>query len=114
VWEGMLGSEKVCVKVLRTRPAHEGDHKSASAVCDIRDFLCFSLVLMLYKPFYREAVARKRLRHPNVIPFLGVTMTQLQLVSEWMPNRTLTKYVNTKPHVDRISLVSVLPHRIVD
>jgi len=54
VWEGMLGSEKVCVKVLRIRPAHEGDHKSALAVCDIRDFLCFSLVLMLHKPFYRD------------------------------------------------------------
>ena len=114
VWGGILGSEKVCVKVLRIRPAHEGGHKSALEVRDIRDFLYFSLALMLSKPFYREPVVWKRLRHPNVVPFLGVTMTQLQLVSEWMTNGTLTEYVNMKPHVDRISLVSLLPHRIVD
>ena len=57
------------------------------------------------QPFYGEAVVWKRLIHPNVVPFLGVTTTPLQLVSKWMPNGTLTEYVNVRPEVDRISLV---------
>ena len=110
----MLAGEKVCVKMLRIHPAHEGEHKNTLAVCDICDFLRVSLALMLCKPFYREAVVWKRLRHPNVVPFLGVTTTQLWLVSKWMPNGTLTDYVNAKPHVDRIGLVGAPPHRMVN
>lgn len=37
VWEGMLGSEKVCVKVLRIYNAKTNDQKQALAVCGIRD-----------------------------------------------------------------------------
>ena len=48
----------------------------------------------------------KRLRHPNVVPFLGVTNKPLQLVSEWMPNGTLTHYVKKNPGADRVALVS--------
>jgi len=49
----------------------------------------------------------KRLRHPNVVPFVGVTMEPLQFVSEYMPNGTLTKYVVSNPGADRIALVSL-------
>ena len=56
----------------------------------------------------------KRLRHPNVVPFLGVTNTPLQFVSEWMPNGTLTHYVRNSPDANRISLVSPFsPIRLV-
>lgn len=48
----------------------------------------------------------KRLRHPNIVPFLGVTTDPLQFVSEWMPNGTLTDYVNDHAGADRITLVS--------
>ena len=34
-------------------------------------------------------------------------MRQLQLVSEWMPNGTLTNYVEKNPDANRIGLVSV-------
>ena len=71
------------------------------------------VVLMLSKPLYGEAVVWKRLRHPNVVPFLGVATVSLQLVSKWMPNGTLTDYVSTNPHVDRIGLVSATICRIV-
>ena len=50
----------------------------------------------------------KRLKHPNVVPFLGVTSKPLQFVSEWMPNGTLTNYVRKNPGANRISLVSLL------
>lgn len=73
--------------------------------------MCVSLALTYKcKPFYGEAVVWKRLRHPNVVPFLGVTTAPFQLVSRWMPNGTLTDYVNAKHHVNRISLVRVRLH----
>ena len=34
-------------------------------------------------------------------------MKPLQIVSDWMPNGTLTKYVETNPGVNRIDLVSL-------
>jgi len=72
------------------------------------NLLCVSPTLILHKPFYGEAVVWKRLRHVNVVPFLGVTTVPLQLVSKWMPNGTLTEYVNARPHADRTSLVRIL------
>ena len=48
----------------------------------------------------------KKLRHPNVVPFVGVTQNPLQFVSEWMPNGTLTEYVSENPGANRIGLVS--------
>ena len=68
-----------------------------------------NLGLWLLKSFFKEAVVWKRLRHPNVVPFLGVTNEPLQLVSEWMPNGTLAYYVKKNPNADRIALVSLFP-----
>ena len=51
----------------------------------------------------------KRMRHPNVVPFIGITQNPLQFVSEWMPNGTLTEYVNQYPSANRIGLVSLTP-----
>ena len=48
----------------------------------------------------------KRLKHPNIVPFIGVTRNPMQFVSEWMPNGTLPEYVNENPGANRISLVS--------
>jgi hypothetical protein len=50
----------------------------------------------------------KRLMHPNIVPFTGVTVDPLQIASEWMPGGTLTAYVNSKPHADRVTLVGLL------
>ena len=57
--------------------------------------------------FYREAVIWKNLTHPNILPFLGVTIDPLQLVSEWMPGGTLLKYVKNNPDADRLGLVGI-------
>ena len=48
----------------------------------------------------------KRLIHPNLVPLIGVVEEPPQIVSEWIPNGTLTKYVEKDPSVDRIRLVS--------
>ena len=49
----------------------------------------------------------KRLTHPNVVPFVGVTIDPPQIVSRWMPGGNLTTYIESNPHRDRISLVSL-------
>ena len=56
--------------------------------------------------FFKEVVIWKRLRHPNIVSFIGVTTDPLQMVSEWMPGGTLTKYVENNPGANRIGLVS--------
>ena len=51
----------------------------------------------------------KHLAHPNIIPFLGITLTPLQLVSEWIPGGDLTEYIKKNPGADRPGLVGVPP-----
>ena len=48
----------------------------------------------------------KRLRHPNIVPLVGVMQDPLQFVSEWMPNGSLTEYLKKNPTANRIRLVS--------
>ena len=104
VWEGTLKDRKVCVKVLRMYNANTNHPKGSLAVCGIHKAPARSIGADISKASFGEAVVWKRLRHPNVVPFLGAT-APLQLVSEWMPNGTLTEYVNTNPGADRISPV---------
>ena len=62
--------------------------------------------LWALQSFFREAVIWKRLRHPNIVPFIGDTTSHLQVVSKWMQNGTLIKFIKRNPGTDRISLVS--------
>ena len=47
------------------------------------------------------------LRHPNVLPLLGATMTGTQyvMVSEWMTNGNINEFTEAYPDVDRFGLV---------
>lgn len=47
----------------------------------------------------------KNLNHPNIVPFEGVTLDPLQLVSEWMPGGELRNYVKSSREMDLLSLV---------
>ena len=48
------------------------------------------------------------MEHQNIVPFVGVTIDALQIISEWMPGGDLRTYINSYPHTDRVALVSVL------
>ena len=56
--------------------------------------------------FFEEAVIQKRLRHPSIVPFVGVTTDPFQVISEWMPNGNITGFIKKNPDANRISLVS--------
>ena len=60
--------------------------------------------------FCKEVVTWKSLCHPNVLPLLGVTMTQNQfvLVSGWMENGDINTFVKAHPDVNRLDLVRFL------
>jgi len=47
-------------------------------------------------------------RHPNILPLLGVTMseTQLAMASEWMMNGNINKFMKAHADADRLELVS--------
>ena len=51
------------------------------------------------------AVLWRHLRHPNIVPLLGMIIDPLQLVSASMPGGSLTEYIVNHPTTDRISLV---------
>ncbi|KAF9642913.1 kinase-like protein [Thelephora ganbajun] len=57
--------------------------------------------------FCREVVTWRALRHPNILPLLGVTMTQNQfvIVSEWMKNGDINEFVKANIDTDRLRLL---------
>jgi serine/threonine protein kinase len=58
--------------------------------------------------FCREVMTWKNLRHDNVLPLIGVTMSghQFEMVSEWMVNGSINEYVKAHKDADRFELVS--------
>ena len=47
----------------------------------------------------------KHLDHQNIVPLLGITITPLQLISEWIPCGDLRAYLKNHPGADRLGLV---------
>jgi len=86
---------------------HEGSYRHAFSSYPPKNVL-------VAQSFFKEVVIWKRLRHPNVVSFIGVTMEPLQIVSEWIPNGTLTQYVKNNPGASRIGLVSVSSGIVLD
>ena len=58
--------------------------------------------------FCKEFVMWKALHHPNVLPLLGVIMTEdrFGMVSEWMTNGNINRFVMANPDANRFELVS--------
>jgi hypothetical protein len=51
------------------------------------------------------------MEHPHILPFLGISQEifepRLSLVSPWMPNGNVLRYMEHHHDVDRLSLVSI-------
>ena len=73
------------------------------------DSITFSVYRRLHnsQTFFREAVIWRRLVHPNVLLPLGITVTPVQLISNWMPGGDLPEYINKNSDADRLGLVGV-------
>jgi len=57
--------------------------------------------------FCKEVVTWKALRHQNVLPLLGVTMSnnQFTMVSEWMINGNINEFSKAHRDANRFELV---------
>ncbi|KAF9646793.1 kinase-like protein [Thelephora ganbajun] len=58
--------------------------------------------------FCKEFVTWKALRHPNLLPLLGVRMTETEfvMVSEWMSNGNINQFVTAHQEANRFELLS--------
>lgn len=108
VWKGTYEGRDVAIKALRVYK-NEGKRQAS------RVRLYIMALHEFYSPkrapfrqvFYKEVTIWKRLWHPNIVPFLGVTdgPAPFTMVSEWMPNGNVRQYVVEHPEVDRLQLV---------
>ena len=60
------------------------------------------------------AITWKRLKHPNILPLLGVTIFPPRLVSDWMAGEDLPTYVKKRADMDVLGLVRVPPSWLSD
>ena len=67
----------------------------------------FTELIASRQRFCKEVVGWKTLRHPNVLPLVGVTMTKNKfvMVSEWMENGNINMFVKKYPDANRLRLV---------
>ncbi|KAF9267918.1 kinase-like protein, partial [Marasmius fiardii PR-910] len=92
VWKGSIGKRIVCLKVVR-----------AYILSDVKQLL---------KEYMQEGIIWKQLKHPNLLPFMGLyyldkSKGQLSLISPWMEKGNLVQYLKNTPveHVDHYALV---------
>ncbi|KAJ7575487.1 kinase-like domain-containing protein [Mycena floridula] len=92
VYKSTLSGSPVCLKVLRFFPLESGMREK------------------LLKNCCREALVWKQLDHPNVRPFLGVSVELFApsfcLVSPWMSNGNLIEYLRAQPEFNRLHAIS--------
>ncbi|KAJ7651364.1 hypothetical protein FB45DRAFT_859919 [Roridomyces roridus] len=99
VYKGEVLGEIVSVKVMRV-------YQEA----DVQALLNVGQAQLCQAEFYREAVIWRHLSHPNLLPFFGVyyleaTKSRLCLLSPWMENGNVVRYIQYNPFVDRLALV---------
>jgi serine/threonine protein kinase len=78
-----------------------------------KDLIEELMIVVVAQRFCKEAVTWRSLRHPNVLPLLGVTMSGkvFAMVSEWMANGNINEFVKAHGDVNRFELVGFCPHR---
>ncbi|KAF9644872.1 kinase-like protein [Thelephora ganbajun] len=86
VWKGRSQGRDVAIKVLKMYQC--SNHEQIRKFC-------------------KEVLMWKALRHPNVLPLLGVMMinTQFAMVSEWMVNGNIKEFVKAHTSADRLELL---------
>jgi hypothetical protein len=61
----------------------------------------------------REVVKWRRLAHPNIAPFHGITLEPLQFVLTWVPGVSLGEYITLNQDANRLDLVGVQSSSLV-
>ena len=73
------------------------------------DVVPAKLHLDLLQDFCQETLVWRQLRHPNILPFLGVSEELFApsycLISPWMINGNIMSYLEAHPDHDRLKSV---------
>ncbi|KAG7094838.1 hypothetical protein E1B28_005647 [Marasmius oreades] len=89
IYKGTSGDMSVCLKVLRVHLA-ETEEKKRRIIAD----------------FCQEALIWTQLRHPNILPLLGVNTELFPsgfcLVSPWMGNGDIVSFLKLNPNHDKL------------
>ena len=103
--KGRYRGQDVAVKVVRTYS--DSDLQKIVCVSYGSSFLPCSVALTPLQSICKEAVTWKFLRHPNVLPLMGVAITKSRfaMISSWMANGNINDFVKSHPEVDRFGLV---------
>lgn len=107
VWKGEHHGRDVAVKVLRryTKSVLQKIMKVGFRSHSISAH--HSQQPLSVQRFFKEVMTWKLLQHPNIVPFVGVMISEnrLEMVSEWMDNGHINDFVEAHPEVDRFKLV---------
>ena len=109
VYEGTLDGSKVRIRRVRVRPGR--DPQKAKEVRTRRYVPPVLRHSRIPQMFNQVVAVSKHLKHPNIVPLLGVTTEPLELISEWMPGGELLGYIAGHPDADRLSLLRFLSTR---
>lgn len=103
VYRAELNGRVVALKALRV---HSDDLDRVTKVHAL-SFSRLDVQLKREQVFYQEAISWDMLRHPYIVPFLGVSRVyRVCLVSQWMSGGTITSYLSGQPTRDPSPLVS--------
>lgn len=110
MWKGQYCGQEVAVQMLRVY--RQSDYERIRRVgCQQSTQPTVHTNSCISQRFCKEVVTWKALHHPNVMPLLGVTMTETQfmMASEWVDNGNINEFVKADANVNRLELVCCVP-----
>ena len=104
VWKGNHNGREVAAKALRVY--RTSDFDEIRKVNRPQLAVHINKLILSVQRFCKEVIAWRVLRHPNVLPLLGVTMEDKRfvMVSEWMKNGNIIDFLKGK-NTGRLELV---------
>ena len=104
VWKGEHKGMEVAVRVLKAFATSDPVKIERVGFPVCRRTLVDWLVPTTQR-FCKKVMTWKALRHQNVLPLLGVIMSEHAMVSEWMVNENITRFIKTDRDANRFKLV---------
>ncbi|KAF9646796.1 kinase-like protein, partial [Thelephora ganbajun] len=85
----------------------KGEHQGCHVAVKVLRVYSTSDFAKIMSRFCKEVVTWKALRHPNVLPLLGVTMgkTHCAMASEWMANGNINEFIKANRDTNRFKLL---------
>jgi hypothetical protein len=107
VYKGRLGTRVVAIKMIRSDEHERAEIRKVRGVPPPRGR---AAQRERSQKLRKEAIAWQLLRHPNIVPFLGVRRAgvvseSVQLISIWMDNGELTKFLQSRPDENPVTYV---------